>query len=479
MNYKHGIYGYENPSPTIPAEKSATVVVVIGTAPVNLVEDAPVNVPIEVTNFPEASAKFGFSEEFDNYSLCASMELAFNIFKIAPMVFINVLDKLKHKSDVTGISLDVVNKVVVSNVTGILKESVVVKNEVGDTTYMKDTDYSLAFNSDGKLEITLIVGGAAESAAKVTLDYSVLDVTKVTDEDIIGAYDAVTNQYTGLHLINQIYPRLSLVPGIVIAPGYSQKPAVARKMEELARGIHDCFNATVLLDCDATIHDHTKVGAWKEANGYAGKGSFLLWPKVKCNGVNYWFSQFEASALQLLDFTSDYIPYQSPSNKKVPIEATVLSDGSEVYLERSQGNLLNAAGIVTAVNMSGWRLWGNETCAYPGTEDPKDRYIMTRRIFDFIGNQFVLKFIEKVDDPTNKRLIEAVVDTFNMYLNGLQSAGMITKGKITFDYASATPQNLIEGKLRFITRLGGSTPAKEIEHITEFDPSGLIDIGGE
>jgi len=479
LEYKHGIYGYENPSPTVDAAESAIVQVVVGTAPVNLVKDAPLNVPVKVKNFDEAAQLFGFSEEFDNYTLCASMELSLNVFKIAPLVFINVLDKTKHKEDATDILVDVTNGIATSNVTGILKETVVVKNQAGDTTYARDADYTLGFNTQGKLEVTINSGGTAKDEAKVSLTYSAIDASKVTEADIIGGYDAATNAYTGLELIKQVYPRLSLVPGLVIVPGYSQKSEVARKMEEISRNIHDCFNATVIVDCDPTIHDHTKVGAWKNENGYTEKGAIALWPKIKCNGIAYFYSQFAAAAIQSNDNKNGDVPHQSPSNKKVPMEATILSDGKEIFLEQSQANVLNSAGIVTAVNMSGWRIWGNETCAYPSSEDPKDRYIMTRRIFDFIGNQFVLKFIEKVDDPTNKRLIESVVDSFNMYLNGLASAGMITKGKISFDYTSATYENLLEGKLKFITRLSGNTPAKEIVHTTEFDPSGLIAIGGE
>ncbi len=56
---------------------------------------------------------------------------------------------------------------------------------------------------------------------------------------------------------------------------------------------------------------------------------------------------------------------------------------------------------------------------------------------------------------------------------------MITSGKIEFDFSTATPENLIEGKLQFITKLGGHVPAKEIIHVTEFDPSNLVSIGGQ
>jgi len=478
LEYKHGIYGLENPSPSFDPDKASTVQVVVGAAPVNLVDNAPLNEAVEVLNIEQGKSLFGFSEEFDNFPLSAALHLSFEEFGIAPLVLINVLDKTKHKKSSAAVVLDVSGMIATSNITGILKESVVVKNEAGSTTYTLTDDYTLDFNDVGKLEVTLTSTGLAKAETKVSLDYDYIDPSMISDEDIIGAYDAATNKYTGLEVVKQIYPKLSLVPGLLTIPGHSHKPGVARAAEKVTRDLHDCFNVTFIADVDPSIVDHTKVGPWKDDNGYKESSTLLAWPKAKCNGSIYWYSLFLANVIQLLDFKGGDVPYQSPSNKLMPLEASVLGNGDEIYLEPGQANVLNAAGIVTAVNMSGWRVWGNETCAYPGTTDPKDRFIMTRRIFDFIGNQFVLQFINEVDDPTNKRLIESIVDEFNMYLNNLQSNGMIMGGKISFDYTTATAENLAEGKLRFKTLLGGYTPAKAIEHVREFDPSGLVAIGG-
>ena len=40
-----------------------------------------------------------------------------------------------------------------------------------------------------------------------------------------------------------------------------------------------------------------------------------------------------------------------------------------------QANMLNGQGIVTAINDNGWKAWGNNTAAYPGTTDTKERWI--------------------------------------------------------------------------------------------------------
>ena len=74
-----------------------------------------------------------------------------------------------------------------------------------------------------------------------------------------------------------------------------------------------------------------------------------------------------------VDAGNDDVPYESPSNKDLRITGTVLHDGTEVLLDQQQANdLLNANGIITAINANGWKAWGNNTAAYPSTTDPKD-----------------------------------------------------------------------------------------------------------
>ena len=92
------------------------------------------------------------------------------------------------------------------------------------------------------------------------------------------------------------------------------------------------------------------------------------------------------------------------------IEYGVLEDGTEVTLDQPQANLLNGQGIITAINDSGWKSWGNNTACYPANTDPKDRWFSVRRFLSWAANSFILTYFSKVDSPANKRLIEAIVD---------------------------------------------------------------------
>ena len=90
-----------------------------------------------------------------------------------------------------------------------------------------------------------------------------------------------------------------------------------------------------------------------------------------------------------------------------------------VALDQQQANdVLNANGVITAINADGFKLWGNNTAAYPSTTDPKDRWLAVRRFFDWDGNNFIRTYFQKVDKPGNPRLIQSIVDSQNIVGNG-------------------------------------------------------------
>ena len=74
--------------------------------------------------------------------------------------------------------------------------------------------------------IDLEADGAIEAGATVAVDYEYGDPSKVTAEDVIGGIDGSTGKKKGLELVDDVFPRFRLVPGLVCAPGFSQDPTV-------------------------------------------------------------------------------------------------------------------------------------------------------------------------------------------------------------------------------------------------------------
>jgi len=171
------------------------------------------------------------------------------------------------------------------------------------------------------------------------------------------------------------------------------------------------------------------------------------------------------------DADNEGVPYESPSNKNIPINAAVLEDGTEIVLDTLAAAALNGEGIVTALNfIGGWVLWGNRTGAYPGSTDPKDTFIPIRRMFNWNTSSLVLSYWQKVDNPLNRRLIETVVDSENIRLNGLAARQFILGGRVEFREDENPTTDLIDGIVRFHQYFTPPAPAEQISWITEFDP---------
>jgi phage tail sheath protein FI len=488
MPYEHGISLVENPtSIQQPVESYSAVQVVIGTAPINLAEDisAVVNKPVVARTFDEAKRKLGYSDDWSNYTLCEVMDASFKQFKVTPLIFINVLDPSTHKTNVPSTTVTIADKEALINDIGVLLDTLKVTDSTGATTYVKGTDYVVAFDDLGKPLISVLSTGTIGSATELKVTYDKLNTTAVTSTDIIGGYDSATNTYKGAELIQTIFPTLGIVPNTILAPGYSHQADVGAILVAKSTNINGSFKATNVLDVTGKTKEEAVTN--KETNGFNDNTSYVCWPKAKIGDKVYHFSSIVAATIARTDAENDGVPYKSPSNKKIPISSMVNDDGEEVFLDQIQGNVLNGNGIVTAVNMGGWRTWGNNTAAYTydpldaTIPDPKDRFIAVRRMFDWWGNTFIQAYFDKVDDSTNYRLIESLVDSENIRANGFQARGQIAGAKIEFRQADNPINQIMGGKISFIQKVAFFTPAEVIENVLEFDPTILADslFGGE
>lgn len=483
MSYNHRIYTKEiDTQITTPVEGSAGLQVVVGTAPVNMAVNpaAVVNVPVIAYRFSEAEAQLGYSDNFKDYTLCQSMYTSFQIYAVAPVVFINVLDPSKHKKAYNKASVPVSAKTATISDTGIMLASLTVKGNE-DKTLVKDTDYIAEFNPAGGIDIALLTTPDTEGVTSLNVTADQLDPSMVTADDIIGGYDTATGKETGLELIRQVYPKFGLTPGIFIAPGWSKDPTVAAVMCAKATDINGVFTCETAIDMDTeTTKVYTALKAAKEALAVTSNHAILLWPKLRLSTKVFDYSAVWAAMTAYTDANHGDVPYKSPSNELLNMSAAVLEDGTEVVLDTSMAEVVNSYGIVTAINDGGWKAWGNNTAAYPGTTDPKDRWIACRRMMSWYRNHFILTYKAKVDEPANLRLIEALVDSENVYLNGLASSGSIAGGIISFSEADNPIESIINGQIVFYTKIAFWIPAEYILNNIEFDPTILqTALGGE
>lgn len=470
MPYLHGVRVSENPtSIPSPAVNEAGVPVIIGTAPVNLAANpaAAVNVPILCKTFAEARAAVGYSDDYDNYTLCQAMDAFFKAFGVGPVVLINVLDPAIHKASFTATAA-VVDGQAKFDEAGIILSGLTAT--AGSEQIEEGTDYTVAFNAEGKVVITLI----NSNAESVSISGNKLNPSAVTSAEVIGSYNAVTGAETGIEAVRKVYPMFSITPSMLLAPGWSNDPTVGLALAEKCNGINGLFKAICIVDIDASSNGATKYTDVEETKGnfgYVSENMVALWPMVKFAGKKMAYSAIYAAMATYLDYENDSVPNLSPSNHALRISATVLADGTEVNLDVTQANELNAIGVVTAVNIGVYKAWGNNTAAYPAEKDPKDRWICCRRFFSWWGNSFITNYLDRVDNPANYRLIESIVDSENVRGNALVSQGKCAGIRMVYDKEDNPVENVMDGRIVFRQYLAPYAPAEDILNILEFDPS--------
>lgn len=483
MAYRHGVYVSEVPTSILPPTNvSAGLPVVFGTAPVNMTEDptANVNRPVLCYTYAEAVAALGFSSDFESYTLCEFMRSHFALFAMAPVVFVNVLDPTTAKADVTDDDVALAAGSV-ELPSGIMPTTLVVKSDDSTTTYDLDTDYTVAFDMDGGLVVSRVPSGTIPSdTSALKVSYTHLDPSAVVSADVIGGIDPNTGARTGLELVDEIFPRFRLIPGMILAPKFSTDPAVAAVMSAKAGGINQHFEAIALVDVPTdTVTNYTDVAAYKNDNNLVAANTIVCWPKVKLGNEQYHLSTQIAGVICKTDGDNEDVPYVSPSNKNIQAVATVLQSGSEVWLGPDQAAYLNGEGVVTALNfIGGWKAWGNRTAAYPAVTDPKDAFIPIRRMFNWVANTLTTTYWQRLDFPLNRRQIDTILDSANIWLNGLAARQFILGGRVEFLEDENPTTDLMDGIARFHVYITPPSPNREIDFILEYDPAYLDGLFG-
>ena len=503
MAYRHGLYVSEVPTSLVPPVRvDGAMPVAFVTAPVHLSEDpyAVTNEPRLCFTYQEAVRQFGFSlrpEIWGKYTAPAMIFSQFVLYGIAPIVLVNVLDPTIHneavankKQNLSGLTVVLATEDTSGDepvwipVEGVLIDTVEIRNSEGDV-YEAGTHYTLAFNRDGHVVVTAVEDAADGMTANEQLEfaYTKLAPEKVDEYDVIGGYDMALDKNLGLEIVEDVFPSFRLVPGQLLAPKFSANPVVAAVMETKGGNINGHFRCITLCDMPTMIegdggglvrHRYTEIPAWKNENNFVSTRQVNCYPMLRLGNQIYDYSAQLAGLIGRTDNENGGIPYNSPSNKNLNINGLCDASGEAMTLDTNKANFLNGQGILTAINFAnGWVAWGNRTGAFPGTTDVKDAFIPIRRMFDWIGNTIVLTHWSRVDAPITPRLIDSVLDSINMWLNGLMSRGFILGGRVELLRDDNPMTDVIDGILRFRVRVTPPPPWREGDFILEFDPAYL------
>jgi len=464
---KHGVYvGEQDTAVSTPVQVETGIPFVIGLSPIQSAENpATVGVPKLITSFAEFVDAFGYSDDWDTYNLCEFAYSHFKLFGMQPAIFVNLLDPATMKSAVAAADKDVVAKKVELTTTAIDSAALVVKVAGGTgSAYVKDTDYSVYYNADGKLTVELLPDSTHYSETSLNIAYDV-----VTPASVNAAAVA-----TGMEKIELCMTLLGVIPDLIVAPGFSQSSTVAAVMATKAAGINGMFKAKALIDIDAsTVTVYSNVVSNKNTNNFTDVNEIVCWPMLKLGDKKFHFSTQLAGLIAQVDASSG-APYVSPSNNGLKCDALIVASGSEVVMTLDQANTLNAGGVVTGLNfMGGFVAWGNYTACYPTNTDVKDYFIPVSRMFDWVGNTLIQTFWSSLDVPMTRRMVDSIVDSANIWLNGLTGSGYILGGRAEMLESENPTSNLMAGIVKFHVYITPPSPAQEIDFTLEYDASYL------
>lgn len=490
MAYQHGVYTREQATSMSAATNStAGLQVVFGTAPIYQLADLTgVTAPRLCSSYAEAAAALGYDTNFEAFTLNQSIKASFELFGVAPVVLVNVLDpnKAQHVTNVNQPTEQTVTggSFVVSAeqepVPYVLRATLTVSAQSSGEALVEDTDYTVEYDEDGLATVTL-TSAMAKALAKVYVTYKAIKLTAgktaVTAAEITTAIS---------DKLREVYPRFGMTPGLLLVPGFSKDPNVAAAMQGACENINGVYSCECILDMDcgaSGARTYDAVKQVKESKGLTSPHAYAYWPMAQVGNYRLSLSAIMGALTAATDAANGDVPSLSPSNKSLPgVTGLCLEDGTEVILDQAQANVVNSAGIGTVLNLNGFKAWGNNTCAYPSTADPKDRWIAVRRFFTWRSNSLIQTYFERVDSPANYRMIEAIVDAENVNGNAYVAAGACAAYQCEFRSDENPTTQILDGTIKFHLTLAPYNPAECIEFTLEFDPTAIASAltgGGE
>ncbi len=490
MAYQHGVYTREQATSMSAATNStAGLQVVFGTAPIYQLADLTgVTAPRLCSSYAEAAAALGYDTNFEAFTLNQSIKASFELFGVAPIVLVNVLDpnKAQHVTNVSKPTEQTVTggSFVISAeqepVPYVLRATLTVSAQTSGDPLVAGTDYTVEYDEDGLATVTL-TSATAKALVKVYVTYKAIKLTAgkttVTAAEITTAIS---------DKLREVYPRFGMTPGLLLAPGYSKDPNVAAVMQGACENINGVYSCECILDVDcgtSGAQTYDAVKQVKESKGLTSPHAYAYWPMAQVGNYRLSLSAIMGALTAATDAANGDVPSLSPSNKSLPgVTGLCLEDGTEVILDQAQANVVNSAGIGTVLNLNGFKAWGNNTCAYPSTTDPKDRWIAVRRFFTWRSNSLIQTYFERVDSPANYRMIEAIVDAENVNGNAYVAAGACAAYQCEFRSDENPTTQILDGTIKFHLTLAPYNPAECIEFTLEFDPTAIASAltgGGE
>lgn len=492
--YMHGAYGSLTDSIIESTLAAQTVPVYFGTAPVNLIRDYAnkdiINAPVRITSLNDARQKVGDSTNWGAFTLCEAIAAHYNTTAepVGSIYFINVLDPAKHKAKTKK-----TETVALSNGTASFASDVVILDTIEikaeDATdsaaaYKEGTDYALSYNFNAGTVVITALDSTTMKDGNLSVTFNEVQPSDVTATDIIGA-TSQDGVYSGIDALKLLYQEQFAVPNLLLAPGWSDTPAVYEALVKESQKINGHWDAFVVADLplangSTAIDTISKALDWKESNAYTSERSAVCWPQVAdYSGRVFHISTLYAVECLRIDNEHDGVPFETCSNKVIPVSRQYFGETAATRgFDQQDANGLNESGVTTAIGWAGdWVLWGPHTAAYQHgstTMDARAVFASSMRMLMHITNSFQLQWSTTIDEPMTRALKDRIINAEQAKLDGYVTQGaLLGHPTVVFDESHNSDSAIIEGDFRWDIAVTPTPPLKSASVYVAYSDAGF------
>ncbi len=258
--------------------------------------------------------------------------------------------------------------------------------------------------------------------------------------NIIGGIDDLTGAYEGVQAFLAAESAVGVAPRILVAPEFSQIPAVVGEMVAIATRLR------AIIVADGPNTTDTEAIAHRETLGsdriYLVDPWVKTWDTISDAQVIRPASARVAGVIAKSDAERGF--WWSPSNRAIdgidgPARAVDFTFGDA----NARANHLNENEVATIIQRDGYRLWGNRTCS----ADPKWAFLKRRRIADMVNEAIMQSHFWAVDRNVTRQYLEELVEGVNAYGRQLVSLRALVDFRCWADPDLNTPESLEAGQV--------------------------------
>lgn len=448
--YLHGIDHEEKDAINLTiSDADTSAIAVIGTKPTYLLETN--NMIEKVTNFAESAKYCG--NNIDGFTLPDACETILTESGGADIYTINIFDYEKHSANVDK-SITFANGICELKETGI--QNLTVKK--GENPLTEGEDYSFENNI-----ITILPGGQLETSQDDTsAAYDYVDLTKITDADIIGSTDA-NDSRTGIQAIWDIISTYGIIPGIIIAPGFSSKN-VRTALESIAEEIKSFAYTDIPEDTALTVLEKARLNPQE-----VGEKTIDLTTSsefsMMCEPYLYRYNSYQNT-----DSYKPASPVVAGLRVKMDREKTVAKSIDNTLTKTTKGrkfnrsfllgssstdsNRINKLGITTTINYKGnYYIWGARNSSFP-TNSGLRTFEAARRTTNFIEHSIEDSTFVCIGGKITRGYIDDILNAINSKFASWSNPSdpdkqILLGGEAYYDETLNTADTLANGHIYF------------------------------